>query len=112
MSRLFTGWMHSGYPIGAYESYATRMINVDKIRRGEMWGEYHELGHNCQHESYSIGQLGEVTCNVFAFYLVKKVSLRINSDSATSVISFTTSCTALRALVANKRRPTKSFQSF
>ena len=71
---FLAGWMHSGYPIMGLMSYTKSMLNVKSLRKGEKWGEFHEIGHNAQHTSYTISRLTEVGCNLWAYHANLEVS--------------------------------------
>ncbi|NCG21123.1 MAG: hypothetical protein GWP91_19095 [Rhodobacterales bacterium] len=61
--QISAGWMHSGYPIMAFEA-----ANLHLIEEVLSWGPYHELGHNLQQSSWKMADSGEVTNNLFSLY--------------------------------------------
>jgi len=64
--QLSVGWMHAGYPIKAYNSYAHEIVNLERVLAEGEWGVMHELGHNHQWLDWLIPGTIEATCNLFA----------------------------------------------
>jgi len=70
------GYGHSGFPIVVTNDFSwfSGIGNVTLIDGGGNWGIFHELGHNNQQTRYwSWGNLGEVSCNFFAFKVAKRL---------------------------------------
>lgn len=77
--QISAGYMHSGYPImlpiGKNGVIAERLVNLDTIQHfkaDEVWGFFHEVGHNYQSGYWTTPGKGEVTCNWFALYVLEK----------------------------------------
>lgn len=70
------GWMHSGYPVMAYQSIAQRLIDPNSARG---WGELHEFGHNAQWSGYTTDDTTESGCNVYANYVSINVCKAFNN---------------------------------
>lgn len=64
------GAAHSGYPFVAGWNSDLRWVQHDQLEAGNMWGLWHEIGHNFQNTKWKWGQLSEVTCNlnIFSWY--------------------------------------------
>lgn len=74
---ISAGYGHSGFPIMAINDtyWQTTVTDVSNLRSSEVWGLYHEIGHNFQQTSYwSWPVLGETTNNLFSFKLAKRMS--------------------------------------
>lgn len=41
---ISAGWMHSGYPIMAYQSVSSDQVSLSYQQGDEGWGPFHELG--------------------------------------------------------------------
>ena len=41
---ISAGWMHSGYPIMAYQSVSSDQVSLSHLQEDGEWGPYHELG--------------------------------------------------------------------
>ncbi|MEQ1860696.1 MAG: M60 family metallopeptidase [Chthoniobacteraceae bacterium] len=70
--QISAGYMHSGYPIMTWMDVIPASVDVEKMRAGS-WGHFHELGHNQQSADWTFEGTGEVTCNIFALYVVEKL---------------------------------------
>ncbi len=77
--QISAGYMHSGYPImlpiGQNGVLAERLVSLDTIRHfkaDEVWGFFHEVGHNYQSGYWTTSGKGEVTCNWFALYVLEE----------------------------------------
>lgn len=70
---ISAGYMHSGYPIMTHLDAAPRMVDLARLRRDGDWGLFHELGHNHQEPAWTFEGTGEVTCNLFALYILHEV---------------------------------------
>lgn len=66
------GWMHSGYPIMVHLESQSEMINITQMNADPwtIWGFLHEIGHNHQKQDWNFKGTGEVTCNLFALYVL------------------------------------------
>lgn len=68
--QISAGYMHSGYPIMTHLDAAPRMVDFGTLSTKGEWGLYHEMGHNHQIGTWTFEGTGEVTCNLFALYLL------------------------------------------
>jgi len=68
--QISAGYMHSGYPIMTHLDAAPRMVDYGRLSTVGEWGLYHEVGHNHQDPMWTFEGTGEVTCNLFALYLL------------------------------------------
>lgn len=69
--QLCSGYMHSGYPIMLPASSMVYLLNPDTLRKGdvdEVWGFFHEMGHNHQNRDWTFDGSVEVTVNFFSLY--------------------------------------------
>ncbi len=74
--QLCAGYMHAGYPIMYPNDTAIILVNVDTIRNSkaeQVWGFFHEMGHNHQNSDWTFDGTGEVTVNLFTLYCMEKV---------------------------------------
>ena len=78
--QISVGYMHSGYPImlpiGRNGELADRLVNLKTIRTfgaDEVWGFFHEVGHNYQSSYWTTSGKVEVTCNWFSLYVIEEV---------------------------------------
>jgi len=63
------GWMHSGYPIMAFDDgISAAMVDLAGLRKNGNWGLFHELGHNHQEYDWVLDSTWEVTENLFTIY--------------------------------------------
>lgn len=67
------GYMHSGYPIMTHLDVAEHFVDVARLRSGDGWGFFHELGHNHQQGDWTFDGTGEVTCNLFALHAIDTI---------------------------------------
>ena len=65
--------MHSGYPIMTHLDVAERFVDLARLRSGDAWGFFHELGHNHQSGDWTFEGTGEVTCNLFTLHALETV---------------------------------------
>ncbi|HMN42231.1 MAG TPA: M60 family metallopeptidase [Phycisphaerales bacterium] len=68
---ISAGSMHSGHPImcqGGLDS----IVDLKKLRDGNVWGFFHEMGHNQQYNGWTPKGQTEVTCNWFPMYVRSK----------------------------------------
>ena len=73
--QISAGYMHSGYPIMTWMDKSIEMsLNVESLTSQGTWGHWHELGHNHQKPEWTFAGTGEVTCNLYALYLMEKVA--------------------------------------
>ena len=67
---ISVGWMHSGYPIGAYISALnSNLLRPDELRQDGTWGAFHEIGHNVQWRDWTISKTTETGCNWWSIYM-------------------------------------------
>ena len=72
--QISVGWMHSGYPLMAFDKVAKDMFDLKKLHEGGNWGCFHELGHNHQslfgayENAWTFDGNIEVTVNLFSAY--------------------------------------------
>ncbi|RMG04887.1 MAG: hypothetical protein D6741_00340 [Planctomycetota bacterium] len=74
--QISAGYMHSGYPIMVQYHSAKVMVDLEKLRtngHGDVWGFFHELGHNHQSSWWVFGGSVEVSCNFFTLYCIEKL---------------------------------------
>jgi hypothetical protein len=72
--QISAGYMHSGYPIMTHLDVGATMVDAEKLRRGgEGWGFWHELGHNHQDGAWTFEGTGEVTCNLFSLFVLRRL---------------------------------------
>jgi hypothetical protein len=75
--QISAGWMHSGYPIMTHlRGVAEELVDLEKLRTwgsDNVWGFYHELGHNHQASPWTFSGTGEVTNNVLVLYVLDQV---------------------------------------
>lgn len=71
--QIRAGFMHNGYPVMAHLDRAVTVLAgaaaAPSSRTAyDMWGLFHEFGHNWQKRDYTPSFLGEVTVNIFTLY--------------------------------------------
>ncbi|WP_162817745.1 M60 family metallopeptidase [Niabella yanshanensis] len=74
---ISAGYGHAGFPIMAINDtyWQTTITDIVNLRSSDVWGLYHEIGHNFQQGNYwSWSTLGETTNNLFIFKLAKRMS--------------------------------------
>ncbi|MGE0480600.1 MAG: M60 family metallopeptidase [Phycisphaerae bacterium] len=71
--QISAGYMHAGYPIMTHLDVEQHIVDVERLRRGDAWGFFHELGHNFQHGDWTFDGTGEVTCNLFTLHALETV---------------------------------------
>ena len=74
--QLCAGYMHAGYPIMMPTSCLRNLLDARVIRAGEVddvWGFFHEMGHNHQNPDWTFDGTGEVTVNFFTLYNMLKI---------------------------------------
>ncbi|MBO7654487.1 MAG: M60 family metallopeptidase [Kiritimatiellae bacterium] len=74
--QLCAGFMHAGYPIMIPAGSARHLMNAQTIRLGReenVWGFFHEMGHNHQYGDWTFDGAGEVTVNFFTLYCMDKI---------------------------------------
>lgn len=74
--QLCVGYMHSGYPIMMPTSCMKYLLSEPNIRAGEpdeVWGFFHEMGHNHQCPDWTFAGTTEVTVNFFTLYNMLKI---------------------------------------
>lgn len=70
--QISAGYMHSGYPIMGPLDQASKVANLDALKKGN-WGFFHELGHNHQRPDWVLAGTTEITVNIFSMYCFEKV---------------------------------------
>ncbi len=70
--QISAGYMHAGYPIMTHLDVVETFVDLHKLRSGNTWGIFHELGHNHQHGDWTFSGTGEVTCNIFTLYALQQ----------------------------------------
>lgn len=74
--QLCAGYMHSGYPIMIPWCSVDTLLSEPDIRAGkkdDVWGFFHEMGHNHQHPDWTFAGTTEVTVNFFTLYNMLKI---------------------------------------
>lgn len=74
--QLCAGYMHAGYPIMLPWKSAKHLVDAQTIRagkEGDVWGFFHEMGHNHQNGDWTFQGSGEVTVNFFTLYCMEKI---------------------------------------
>jgi len=74
--QLCAGYMHSGYPIMLPMHTIKHLLNAETLRKGDeddVWGFFHEIGHNHQNDDWTFEGTGEVTVNFFSLYNMEKI---------------------------------------
>ena len=74
--QLCAGYMHSGYPIMIPAKCAPLLLSPAAMREGkidEVWGFFHEMGHNHQSPDWTFSGSEEVTVNIFSLYCMEKI---------------------------------------
>ena len=74
--QLCCGYMHAGYPIMIPSGSARHLLNEKTIRAGkedDVWGFFHEMGHNHQNGDWTFNGTGEVTVNFFTLYNMERI---------------------------------------
>ena len=74
--QLCAGYMHAGYPIMIPWGSTKHLVNAQTIRtgkEGDVWGLFHEMGHNHQNGDWTFQGTGEVTVNFFTLYCMDKL---------------------------------------
>lgn len=74
--QLCCGYMHSGYPIMIPWHCAKHLVNEQTIRAGkedDVWGFFHEMGHNHQNYDWTFNGTTEVTVNFFTLNCMEKI---------------------------------------
>jgi hypothetical protein len=102
--QISVGYMHSGYPIMTHLEAAKAMVSVDDMKRGQ-WGLFHELGHNHQDSTWTFNGTNEVTCNLFALYILETVCGRPVSSGH---VAFKDRGRRIAAHMARPEGPTRS----
>ena len=72
------GYAHSGFPIVAKQDFYwfTSFSDINRLKTADVWGVYHEIGHNMQQGWWSWGSLGETTNNLFIYKLANRMFKR------------------------------------
>ena len=74
--QLCAGYMHSGYPFMLPMHTIKHLLNAETLRKGDeddVWGFFHEIGHNHQNYDWTFNGTVEVTVNFFSLYNMEKI---------------------------------------
>jgi hypothetical protein len=69
--------MHSGYPVMTHLDAAPWFVDAARIEGRpdpQVWGLWHELGHNRQHADWTFDGTIEVTCNLYTLFVLDRIS--------------------------------------
>lgn len=99
--QISAGWMHSGYPVMAYQ-YGYWLTDAAGLRALGDWGAFHELGHNHQYGPLNLPGTTECTVNLWSVYDFETV-LGIDRADAHSAISDSARADTVAAYVAGGR---------
>jgi hypothetical protein len=78
--QISAGWMHSGYPIMAYQN-GPALLDLARLRREGDWGMFHELGHNHQFGPANLPGTTECTVNLWSAYTMQAHLARALADA-------------------------------
>ena len=70
--QISAGYMHAGYPIMTWMDQTRNFVDAAHLKAGN-WGIFHEFGHNHQERDWTFDGTGEVTCNLFSYYIFEKL---------------------------------------
>lgn len=71
--QISAGGMHSGYPFAAHLGKdSIQAVDASALKSEGNWGFFHELGHNHQHDLWSLPGTGETTCNLWSVYVFEE----------------------------------------
>ncbi|GIL56041.1 hypothetical protein Vafri_11499 [Volvox africanus] len=81
------GWMHSGYPIMAYNEPIVHweVTDINNLQTRGAWGPYHELGHNHQWMDMQFSGTTESFNNLWTIYALEKTGTLQNCENWDSV---------------------------
>ena len=74
--QLCAGFMHAGYPLMVPSGSAHLLLDAQTVREGKaenLWGFFHEMGHNHQNYDWTFDGTVEVTVNFFTLYCMEKI---------------------------------------
>ena len=74
--QLCAGFMHAGYPLMIPMESAHLLVDAKTIREGKaenVWGFFHEMGHNHQNYDWTFDGTVEVTVNFFTLYCMENI---------------------------------------
>jgi hypothetical protein len=74
--QVCAGYMHAGYPIMLPIPCTAHLVNAAEIKAGQVddvWGFFHEMGHNHQNYDWTWDGTGEVTVNLFTLYCMDHI---------------------------------------
>lgn len=77
--QISVGWMHSGYPVMAFDRNLANMVDSDP---GDDWGFFHEFGHNLQASAWTFATEVEVTVNILTMRAFDSAGTRPQDDWA------------------------------
>lgn len=98
--QISVGWMHSGYPVMAYDHNLATMVDSDP---GNDWGFFHEFGHNLQSRWWTFAGEVEVTNNILTMRAFDSAAARPN-DGWTGMWSPAGRASLMQAFVQNGRQ--------
>jgi len=96
--QISAGWMHSGYPIMAYD-YGWWLTDAAGLAEAGDWGAFHELGHNHQYGPLNLPGTTECTVNLWSVYDFEVV-LGIDRSEAHSAITDSARLATVEAYLA------------
>jgi hypothetical protein len=70
--QISAGWMHSGYPLMAYD-HGPALLDLARLRAEGDWGAFHELGHNHQFGPANLPGTTECTVNLWSVIAMEEV---------------------------------------
>ena len=79
--QISAGYMHAGYPIMIFLPSARVLVDLPRLKNnghGDVWGFFHELGHNHQNYDWTFRGTGEVTVNLFSLYCMERACNNAN----------------------------------
>ena len=65
---------HAGYPMMIAGPWSQYLIDIDNIGLNFWWGTFHELGHNFQLSEWTWNGWTEVSCNLWATYILETIA--------------------------------------
>lgn len=74
---ISAGYMHSGYPVMTHLDAAPWFVDPARVLGKpdpQVWGLWHELGHNRQSPDWTFDGTGEVTCNIYTLFVLDRIS--------------------------------------
>lgn len=99
--QISAGWMHSGYPIMAYQ-YTSTLADADWLWTWGDWGAFHEIGHNHQYAPENLPGTTECTVNLWSVYAMENV-VGVDRDDAHPAIAPDARAGTIDAYIAGGR---------